>query len=67
MKLIQFLKGKKTYLLGLAGLAYAIGGFSTGHLAQKEALDAAWASLTVIMMRAGIKNSTRGTDVPPQV
>jgi hypothetical protein len=62
--LINFLKGKKSYLLGLAGIAYAITGYYTGHLDKTGTVDAIWASLSVMALRAGIKNSVRGTDEP---
>jgi hypothetical protein len=61
-KLIDFLKGKKAYLLGLAGLAYAVSGYFTGHLDSKAALDAIWAALSVLALRAGISNAVQGKE-----
>jgi hypothetical protein len=62
MKIFDWLKGKKSYLLGLAGVAYGITGYYTGNLDQKAMLDVIWTSLTVMALRAGIKNSVRGSD-----
>jgi hypothetical protein len=58
--MIQWLQGKKTYLLGLAALAYAIGGYFSGHLDAQTAMDIIWASLTSMALRAGISKNVQG-------
>lgn len=52
--IISFLSGKKTYLLGICGLLYAVGGYFSGHIDQQTALDAVWASLSLMGLRAGV-------------
>ena len=56
MNLVNYLKGKKTYLLAAALLGYALGGYLTGHLNGKEALDLIWSSGVVSSLRAAITN-----------
>lgn len=60
--LINWLKGKKTYFLALALFAYTIGGYFTGHMTAQEALALIYSSGVIASLRAGIKNSVRGTD-----
>jgi hypothetical protein len=57
MNLTDSLKGYKTYLLGLAGIAYGLGGFFTGHMDLPTLVSILWASLTAMALRAGITNS----------
>lgn len=51
------LNGYKTYLLCAAALAYAIGGFFTGNIDPKTALDMIWTALVAASVRHGIANS----------
>lgn len=53
----NWLKGKKTYGLGVLGLVYAGSAFATGHLAAPDALNAVWASLSLLGLRAGVENA----------
>lgn len=52
--MIQFLAGKKTYILGILGIVYAASGFLTGNLDSQSALGIVWAALTAMGLRAGI-------------
>lgn len=52
-----FLKGKKSYLMALALLAYAVGGYFTGHLTQADAIGLVWGSGVTASLRAGINNA----------
>ena len=56
--LIESLKGRKTYLLAFALLAYAIGGYITGHLTLPDALGLIWGSGIVSSIRAAISKAT---------
>ena len=51
----NYLKGKKTYLLALAGIIYAVTGAMTGHSSWKEAVDIIWASGIASAIRNAIK------------
>jgi hypothetical protein len=57
MNIITYLKGKKTYLLALALFAYAIGGYSTGHLSGQEAIKLIYESGIASSIRAAIAKS----------
>ena len=48
------LNGKKTYILGICGILYAIFGFATGHLDSQTGLGIVFASLTAMGLRNGI-------------
>jgi len=64
--MINFLKGKKTYLLALALFAYAIGGYFTGHLTVMDAIGLIWSSGVVSSLRAAIsKNNPPAVQQPP--
>lgn len=52
--MFQFLTGKKTYILGVCGLLYAITGFVTGHLDSQTALGVVFGALTAMGLRSGI-------------
>lgn len=49
------LTGRKTYLLALAGVVYALLGYFLGKLTSEEASQALWAALTAAALRAGMK------------
>lgn len=51
------LQGKKTYVLGLIGIAWAITGWVLGHLDPTTAQQILWASLTSMALRAGINKA----------
>jgi hypothetical protein len=52
--MIEFLKGKKTYLLALALFAYAIGGYFSGHLDIQTSLGLIYSSGVIGSLRAAI-------------
>lgn len=51
---LNFLSGKKTYLLAALGIIYAVSGFLTGNIEGQAALELIWAALTASTIRAGI-------------
>lgn len=52
--IITWFAGKKTYFMALALLAYAAGGYFTGHMTSTEALGLLWSSGTLASLRAAI-------------
>lgn len=54
MNFINWLKGKKSYLLAFALLAYAAGGYFTGNMSSQEALALLWSSGFAASIRAAI-------------
>jgi len=53
-KFREWLKGKKSYLLGLAGVLTVAAAWASGELNLTEALAGLWAALQTIFLRAGI-------------
>jgi hypothetical protein len=53
-KMINFLKGKKSYIMAIALFCYAVGGIVTGHLSVFDALGLFIGSGTVASLRAAI-------------
>lgn len=54
-KLINWLKGKKTYLIQAAVFIYAISGLVTGNLDSKTAFELIYTSSTVSALRSALK------------
>jgi len=54
---MKYLEGKKTYLLGVVGVVWAIAGWLLGNLEPQSAMEVAWAALTAMAVRAGIKKA----------
>lgn len=52
--MINFLKGKKTYFLGILGIVWAVTGWILGYLEPTAAQAILWGSLTSIAIRAGV-------------
>jgi len=50
----NFLKGRKTYIVGLVTILYALSGWWTGHLSSKDATDTILAALGGMSLRHGI-------------
>lgn len=63
MKLLQWFVGKRTYLLALALVAYAAGGYFTGHFNVSQALDLLFGAGFASALRAAINNQLPPT--PP--
>ena len=53
-KLLLKLEGKKTYLISIAGVVYAITGVVAGYMNPQEALEIVMASLGLSALRAGV-------------
>lgn len=51
---LNLLSGKKTYLLAIAAIVYALAGFVTGNVAGDEAIRIIWEALTAAAIRAGV-------------
>lgn len=54
MDYIKFLQGKKTYILTLAAIVYALSGWYIGQFDQQTMMNMVWVALTATAMRAGI-------------
>lgn len=54
--MIDWLKGKKTYLLAFAAVVYAVSGWYLGKFDTQAMIDMLWAALTAGALRAGITN-----------
>ena len=52
---MNFLKGKKTYITGIAMVTYAVGGFYLGHLTLDQAIQVGGTGLGFIFLRGAIK------------
>ena len=51
---MSYLKGKKTYVVGVCGILFAVTGFATGHLDSVSAIDLIFGSLAAMGIRNGI-------------
>ncbi len=54
-KSLEWLKGKKTYLLAALGVAWALTGYALGNLDAETASRLLWESLTAAALRNGLK------------
>lgn len=54
--MINWLKGKKTYILAVVGVIYALSGWYLGKIDTQTMINMAWAALTAAALRAGITN-----------
>lgn len=54
--MIDFLKGKKTYILSALAVVYAISGLALGHIDPQTAVDMIWVALTGSALRASVTN-----------
>lgn len=52
---LSWLRGKKTYLLAAAGVAWALSGYLLGNLDGETASRLLWESLTAAALRNGLK------------
>jgi len=57
-KIREFLKGKKTYITAVIGLAGAVVVWADGQMTGTGLLTAAWAAAQACFIRAGISNET---------
>ena len=57
--MVEWLKGKKAYLLGAAAIIGAVAGFADGKLTLEQAIQAIWGGLTAIALRAGISKVSK--------
>lgn len=53
------LKGKKAYIISIFLLCYALGGYFTGNLGGREAIDLLFSGGALASLRAGIDNSIK--------
>lgn len=56
----NWLKGKKTYILAGAGVAYAAGGYFTGHMDANIAIQTAGMALGGASLRHGLSTTMLG-------
>lgn len=52
--MIAYLQGKKTYIIGICGILYAILAFATGHLDSNTAITLIFTSLAAMGIRNGV-------------
>ena len=53
-KILEFLKGRKTYFLMAGAILTAIGGYLGGELSTKELIEALFLALGMIGLRLGV-------------
>lgn len=58
-RLKDFLKGKKSYIVAIIGLAGALTAWADGQIDTVALLAAAWAAAQVIFLRAGIRDEVK--------
>ena len=51
----ELFSGKKGYILGIVAVVWAVVGYAIGYIDAKLAQEVAWAGLTTIALRAGMK------------
>ena len=65
----EFLEGKKTYLVALATLSYAVGGYFAGYLSFDQVIPLVLATLGLSGLRHGIVTQADmfddSVEVPP--
>ena len=54
IKIWNYIKGKKTYALGVIGVLWAIYGWASGYIPAEQAQGIIWASLTAMALRHSI-------------
>ena len=57
MNPIEWLKGKKTYFVAVAAVATALGGFVAGEVSLTQLVEAIFAAVAVMTLRAGVTKS----------
>ena len=55
MKIIQTLKGSRTYIMALLAIAYGVSSYFLGHIEAEVAINTIWAGITTLTMRSAIK------------
>jgi hypothetical protein len=60
--ILDFLNGKKTYLIAISGIILAIVGYASGTLTLPQFIEAVLAALGMSTLRAGVTKSS-----PPEV
>jgi len=53
--MLKFLKGRRTYVVCVVAIIWAIGGLALGYLSSDETVNIVLASLAAAGLRAGIK------------
>jgi hypothetical protein len=54
-KFLDYLKGKKTYIIQGLALVYAISGYFTGNLDSKTTLDIIYSTASISALRSALK------------
>lgn len=57
MNILEFLQGKKTYILAFLGIVWAVSGYFTGHVDSNTAMEAVWIGLMAMTGRAAVSKS----------
>lgn len=57
MKILEWLKGKKTYIVGISAIVAALASYATGNIESSEMIKLIVAAILAMTMRAGITKS----------
>jgi hypothetical protein len=57
-KILTWLQGKKTYIVAAAAILTAIGAYLTGTITGVQLVEAIFAAIGTVTMRAGIAKTT---------
>lgn len=57
IKTVEWLKGKKTYFLSFGAMLTAIGIYLSGDITLMEMVEAIWAAILAMTIRAGVSKS----------
>jgi len=61
---LNFLQGKKTYIIVVATLCYAIGGVIAGYISLNECIALILGALGLAGLRAGVADSVQPPTIP---
>jgi hypothetical protein len=60
MKILEWLQGKKTYLVCIAGILAAIIAYLSGEMTMIQMVEAIWAAVAGMTLRAGVAKVGNG-------
>lgn len=56
---MNFLSGYKTYIVAIAGILTALGAYASGEMSLGNLVEAIYAGLTAMALRAGIAKNNK--------
>lgn len=60
MKILEWLKGKKTYIVAISTIVGAVAAYATGTIQVKEMIAAIVGAIMVMTTRAGVAKGPNG-------